>query len=276
MVVGEEVTKLKVGDRVVSLTHPTFGHCSVCSHGNDNLCIDSKLPGHRVFGGSADLVARNESEVLHEAEGVSSSKLGSCLRTNATTWRVAFSRTPVKSGSFLLVTGTDGSLASGAVQIAKFTVAATVIGSTSDLHEKDMLLNLGFDNVVDNKGPARLGAISQFANGVGVDMAQDFVGTQRMVYFAKRNIWLGGTIVPVGAQRSSKVEDSSVLGNLYNVLGMEMSVFEVRVASQQDPINFIKMSSHLFRPCLVGTNICYGFTIPGLRRIRDGLFADSF
>ena len=154
---------------------------------------------------------------------------------------MVFSRTPVKPGSFLLITNADGSLAAAAVQIAKITFAATIIGSTGNLHEKGMLLDLGFDNVVDYKGPARLGAISQFTNGMGVDTVWDFAGTQRIFDFAERSMRLGGTIVPVGAQGSGTVEDSSVLRNLFYVFGMEMSVVEVRLASQQDPINFIKM-----------------------------------
>jgi NADPH:quinone reductase-like Zn-dependent oxidoreductase len=90
--VGENVARFKVGDRVVQMTCPACGHCAYCKRGLDNLCIDIGLPGHQRFGGYADYVCRRQTEVLPAPDGIPFEKLACAMWSYSTAWGMAMDR----------------------------------------------------------------------------------------------------------------------------------------------------------------------------------------
>src|SRR5262244_2658585 len=51
--IGREVSHLAVGDRVILAPGLSCGHCAQCLSGQDNLCSEYNIIGHRVQGGLA-------------------------------------------------------------------------------------------------------------------------------------------------------------------------------------------------------------------------------
>ncbi|KKO20485.1 MAG: L-threonine dehydrogenase [Candidatus Brocadia fulgida] len=58
--VGEEVTQIKVGDRVSAESHLTCGHCYQCSNGNSEVCRNFKLLGVDHDGAFAEYLVLPE------------------------------------------------------------------------------------------------------------------------------------------------------------------------------------------------------------------------
>lgn len=70
--VGFEVTRFKVGDRVVAPFNHGCGLCEYCSAGRQNVCSDLLLPGVHYTGGHAELteVGRADVDLVHLPESI--------------------------------------------------------------------------------------------------------------------------------------------------------------------------------------------------------------
>jgi D-arabinose 1-dehydrogenase-like Zn-dependent alcohol dehydrogenase len=70
--VGSEVTRFKVGDRVVAPFNHGCGLCEYCSAGHQNVCSDLMLPGVHYTGGYAELtkVGRADVNLVHLPESI--------------------------------------------------------------------------------------------------------------------------------------------------------------------------------------------------------------
>ncbi|MDQ6945611.1 MAG: alcohol dehydrogenase catalytic domain-containing protein [Actinomycetota bacterium] len=106
--VGTDVTRWKVGDRVVQMPHPACGRCPMCLRGRDNLCLDTAYPGHQVFGGYAEYIARDENAVLPIPDHVGYEPAAATLWSYTTPLNCATRRAPVTPGDTLVITGASG------------------------------------------------------------------------------------------------------------------------------------------------------------------------
>ncbi len=174
--VGTRVTRFKEGDRVVGMTHPACGQCDSCLRGYDNLCTNIRLPGHQAFGGYAEYVARPESEVLPAPEGVPWEKLGSCLWSYSTSWRILSQRGNLRPGQSVLITGASGGMGTAAVQLARLIGGVKIIATTGSPAKAARLKQLGVDEVINYRDADIPEQIRAMTNGMGVDLVIDFVG----------------------------------------------------------------------------------------------------
>ena len=69
--VGSQVRTFKAGDRVIGLIHPENPQSSAAMRGLGNLSTGIDVPGHTMFGGYAQFVARPESYWIKTSASVS-------------------------------------------------------------------------------------------------------------------------------------------------------------------------------------------------------------
>lgn len=116
MEIGNEVTRLKVGDRVgVPWVHWTCGECEFCREGHENLCSKQKITGVTVDGGYAEYMKAPASHAQQIPAGLSCLDAAPLFCAGVTVYR-ALKRAKIKPGERLAVFGIGG-LGHLAVQI---------------------------------------------------------------------------------------------------------------------------------------------------------------
>jgi NADPH:quinone reductase-like Zn-dependent oxidoreductase len=192
--VGTHVTTWKPGDRVVAMTCPACGHCEYCKRGLDNLCVGTTLPGHQRFGGYAEYVSRNETELLRAPEHVPFEKLACCLWSYATVWRMTIGRGGLQAGQDVLITAASSGMGTAAVQIARLGGARRVFGTTGSPEKADRLKRLGVDHVLNYREENVPARVKELTNGLGVDLVLECVGGE-MLPMGMRCLRMDGTLV---------------------------------------------------------------------------------
>lgn len=228
--IGRAVKRWKVGDRVMQMPHPACGHCAMCLRGRDNLCLNTAYPGHQIFGGYADYVARPETAILPIPAGVSYETAAATMWSYTTPLNCATNLARVGPGDTVLITGASGGLASACVQLAKL-FGATVVGTTRKTDRSDDLKAIGYDHVFDYLDPDTPARIKAITGGLGVDAVWETVGGSASVLFSVRCLRLGGTLAYLGAPVTDDGFEIS-LNSLGLIFG-EIALVGVRAAGRR-------------------------------------------
>jgi hypothetical protein len=106
--VGASVTTLAPGDRVLGMTNPenTLSLASIRGLGNLSGGID--LPGHTMFGGYAQFVARPESYWIKVSPDLDLDQGAAAMWPCATAHRIIANRLNVRMNDNVLITGAAG------------------------------------------------------------------------------------------------------------------------------------------------------------------------
>src|SRR5215470_2078364 len=117
--VGEDVRHLAVGDHVVGLPHPENPACPLSVRGLGNLSTGISYPGHSMFGGNAQYVARPEHYWMLLPDGVAPETAAAAMWSYSTSHRILTERLDARLNDILLVTGTSGGMGSALLDLAK-------------------------------------------------------------------------------------------------------------------------------------------------------------
>ncbi|MCM8746538.1 alcohol dehydrogenase catalytic domain-containing protein [Thermomicrobium sp. CFH 73360] len=125
--VGEGVTSVRPGDRVVVFTFVTCGQCPAClARRPENMCQNYQLLGIHRWGGYAEYVCVPERNVVPLPDEVGF-EAASCLPVSyVTAWHGLVNRADVGPGDRVVVMGATSSTGIAAVQIAALRGARVV------------------------------------------------------------------------------------------------------------------------------------------------------
>ncbi len=145
--VGEAVSSVKVGDRVVSALTTFCGTCARCLDGNEYRCFHAQGVGHAIDGGFAQYVRLPANSVVTipdsmelEAASILACPIGVALRAIRDVAKL-------RPGETALVTGAGGGLGVHAIQIAS-TLGARVLAVTTSPEKVGLLEQLGVAEVI--------------------------------------------------------------------------------------------------------------------------------
>src|SRR5258708_717205 len=166
--VGASVTTLKSGDRVLGMTNPenTLSLASIRGLGNLSGGVD--LPGHTMFGGYAQFVARPESYWIKVRSDLDLDQGAAAMWPCATAHRLVVSRLGLRPNDSVLITGASGGMGTATLRLAKLA-GATVIAATRHGGKVAKLQSEGADHVVDSSRADALAIIRELTRGQGVD-----------------------------------------------------------------------------------------------------------
>jgi NADPH:quinone reductase-like Zn-dependent oxidoreductase len=199
--VGENVRQFKVGDHVVGLPHPENPACPLAIRGFGNLSTGISYPGHSMFGGNAQYVARPESYWMPLPEGVAPAAAAGAMWSYATAHRILNDRLDARLNDVILVTGTSGGMGSALVDLARLA-GARAIGVTRSPAKVEFLRQMGAAHVVVGASERAAAEIKEFTDGLGVDGAVEFTGNQDLARLCIAAMRPGGTLVTAGADWS--------------------------------------------------------------------------
>lgn len=204
--VGANVTRFKVGDRVLAMAE----------HGGyaEQVCVDAEqcygLPDALPFEGAASISLAFD-----------------------TAWFALVERARLASGDVILVLGALGAVGRAAVQLAK-AKGATVIAGISGLSRSQQALEIGADHVVDlsaeNLRDNLREQVYAINGGKGVDIVIDPLGDD-MFDAALRALAWRGRLVVVGfaAGRIPTLKANYLLLKNIEVSGLQISDYRKRM-----------------------------------------------
>jgi NADPH:quinone reductase-like Zn-dependent oxidoreductase len=225
--VGESVTTLGPGDRVLGLTNPENTLSLASMRGLGNLSGGVDLPGHTMFGGYAQFVARQESYWIKTRGDLDLDQGAAAMWPCATAHRIVVSRLDLRMNDSVLVTGASGGMGTATMQLARLA-GATVIATTRHAGKADKLRHEGADHVVDTSRDDALTSIRELTRGEGVDAAVEYTGAPALMRLCIDALRLGGTFCPVGG------ELSEIPLRVVDMVSKELNVRGIRGATRND------------------------------------------
>src|SRR5262249_19933543 len=146
--IGAGVTALEPGDRVLGLTNPENTLSLASIRGLGNLSGGVELPGHTMFGGYAQFVARPESHWIKGPRDRDPAQGPAAMWPCATAHRTVADRLALRMNDNVLITGAAGGMGTATIKLAKLA-GATVIATTRHPGKEPKLRRQGADVVIE-------------------------------------------------------------------------------------------------------------------------------
>ena len=149
--VGDGVSLVQPGDRVVSLLTSACGRCDRCRAGREHRCRNGEGIGHGRNGGFAEFVSVSQHSLVR-IPGALDLAAASLLACPAGVALQALLAVDVAEGDTVVIVGAGGGLGVHAVQLAA-ALGARTIAVTSSSGKASVLYRHGAEDVIETAGP---------------------------------------------------------------------------------------------------------------------------
>jgi NADPH:quinone reductase-like Zn-dependent oxidoreductase len=174
---GEMVTWVSAGDEVMLHPGTSCGHCIECLRGQDNLCAEYDILGHRQNGGYAQLVAAPGVNVIPKPKNLSFEEAAALPLVTVTAWHMLVTRAQVQPGEDVLIHAAGSGVGSIGIQVAKLRGARVIATAGSD--EKLLKAReLGADETVNYTNKDWPKEVRKLTNRQGVDVVFEHTGAE--------------------------------------------------------------------------------------------------
>ncbi len=198
--IGNEVDRVKIGERVTVEGHIACGFCRNCRRGRQHICDNTIGIGVSRDGGFAEYLSVPAKNVLHIDSRIPD-EIVSIMDPlgNATHTALSF---PLL-GEDVLVTGAGGPIGAMAIAVSKFAGARNIVGSDISEYRRNLARKMGATKIIDpltesiNEEKNKLGMVGGF--DIGLECSGSPVAFNDMV----NNMYNGGKISLLGLLPSS-------------------------------------------------------------------------
>ena len=201
---GEYVTDLKVGQRVLIAPLHFCNHCAKCVAGLQNQCRYFTVIGNGVDGGNCELFAAARVNVIPIPDMLDFNQAASVPLVFVTAWHMLTGRAAIRPGQTVLVLGANSGVGIAAIQIAKL-FHARVIATAGDDRKMERARELGADFVINHYQQKISQEVRKITNSEGADIVIEHVGKATWEE-SVRSLKAGGTLVTCGATTGPKVD----------------------------------------------------------------------
>jgi NADPH:quinone reductase-like Zn-dependent oxidoreductase len=202
--VGEYITDLKVGQRVLIAPMHFCNRCAKCVAGLQNQCRQFTVLGNAVDGGNCDSIAVPAVNVIPIPDQLDFNEAASVPLVFVTAWHMLTGRAQIRPGQTVLVLGANSGVGIAAIQIAKM-FHARVITTAGDDRKMERARELGADFVINHYQQKISEEVRKITNFEGVDIVVEHVGKATWDE-SVRSLKAGGTLVTCGATTGPKVD----------------------------------------------------------------------
>lgn len=201
--VGDYVTSVKAGQRVIVAPMHFCGHCVKCLAGLQNQCRAFTVLGNGVDGGNCELIAVPEANVIPIPDTLDFNQAASVPLVFVTAWHMLVGLAGVRPGQTVLVLGASSGVGTAAIQIAKMFHCRVITTAGNDAKiEKARVL--GADFGIDHYKQKISDEVRRITNKEGVDIVVEHVGVATWDESIK-SLKTGGTLVTCGATTGPNV-----------------------------------------------------------------------
>jgi S-(hydroxymethyl)glutathione dehydrogenase/alcohol dehydrogenase len=214
--VGNEVTKVQPGDRVIASFIPACGQCWFCLHDQSHLC-DTEFEvmmaprGNRAdgtiyaamtgLGTFSEAMTCNDSSIVKIQSDLPDEQLALIGCGITTGVGAALNTAEVHPGATVAVIGCGG-VGQAVIQGARIAGAGRIIAVDPVEMKRKTAEKLGATDGVDPKAGDPVAQVQQLTGGRGVDYAFEVIGLPETTLQAYNMVRKGGTAVMVGMTRS--------------------------------------------------------------------------
>ena len=175
---GEGVTGLAPGRRVVMYGAMTCGRCRACREGRDNLCENvGGIMGFHLDGFSRERVNMPARLVMPIPEGVSFEEAACAPIAYGTVQHMLFDNARLEPGESILVQAGGSGIGTAAIAMAK-AIGCTVYATVGDDEKGAKARALGADHVVNYRTERFEGEVRRLTRRKGVDVVFEHVGAE--------------------------------------------------------------------------------------------------
>ncbi|UYP09959.1 zinc-binding dehydrogenase [Priestia megaterium] len=219
--VGEDVTKVKVGDKVTSeTTFVTCEACDYCLEKDYNLCAHRKGIGTQINGSFAEYVISRE-ESVHVLPNAVDLKAAALTEPLACCVHAALEKTVVKKEDKVLIFG-PGPIGLLQAQVVKAQGAFVILaGITKDQKRLELAKSLGVDIAVDIQKESLEEIVLNYTNGYGVDKLFECSGAVQALNQGLPLVKKKGTFVQVGifSEKLNLLDQESIIQREITYIG---------------------------------------------------------
>jgi NADPH:quinone reductase-like Zn-dependent oxidoreductase len=202
--VGQYVTGLQKGQRVILAPMVFCGHCRFCVSGVHNMCREFTVLGNGVDGGNCELIAARHDYVIPIPDSLSFEEASAVPLVGLTAWHMMVTRAQIRPGQNVLVLGANSGVGMAAIQIGKL-FNARVIATAGDDHKMQRARELGADEVINHYTQKISDEVKRITNKEMCDIVVEHVG-QATWGESMKSLKPGGAIVTCGATSGPKVD----------------------------------------------------------------------
>jgi 2-desacetyl-2-hydroxyethyl bacteriochlorophyllide A dehydrogenase len=195
--IGPGVEDWKIGDRVTINPFLTCGKCINCLSGDSQICLSRRVIGIHTEGGLAEFLKIPTENLIHLPENIPFDQGGIAVDAVATPYHAITKRGGLRVGEKVAILGCGG-LGIHGVQIAKVCGASLVIAIDVNDSSLEKAKRVGADETINPKNEILLHKIKKLTEGIGVDLAVEFVGLRETIEQAIKCVRIGGRVVVVG------------------------------------------------------------------------------
>lgn len=216
--VGDGVTNVKTGDRVLLPAVLPCGSCFACRNGRENICLHMQMFGNDVDGAYAEYVTAPAKDVFLLPDELP--LVEGCIIADAVTtpYHAVKNRAEVRPGDTVVVYGCGG-VGLNVVQFANLAggiVIAVDIADEKLEHARRLGATATLNARQASEGIAR--AVRKLTAGAGVDIAIEAIGNPATMKEAFSTLRPGGRLVVIG------YSDHEVALNAGRVMYREMEI----------------------------------------------------
>ena len=170
---GEDVSFIKVGDRVIYYGRAPCHECALCLAGYEELCCKGPMLGVDIPGGLAEYALLPAASLISIPDTITDSE-GTAMQPLVGTMG-AVHLIGVNMGDTVVVLG-QGSMGLNATQICRVCGAGKIIGVDINEDVLAMSSQLGADIVINASKADPVDAVLEATNGVGADIVFECAG----------------------------------------------------------------------------------------------------
>jgi len=208
--VGNAVTRVQPGDRVMLNPGISCYHCDQCLAGEHSLCDTYKLLGEHVPGTVAEYIVVPEQNVARipslpepHAE-LSWAEAAAFSLVTLTAWRMLVTRARLQPRESVLIWGVGGGVSITALKIVKLIGARAFVTSSDDA-KLEVARSLGADEVLNHVRDDVTAEVRRLTQKRGVDVVVENVGAATWPQ-SLRLLAPAGRLVTCGATTGPRVE----------------------------------------------------------------------
>src|ERR1700747_1778891 len=201
--VGEYVTGLRTGQRVLLAPMHYCGHCEKCVAGLQNHCREFTVLGNAVDGGNCELIAAPPRNVIPLPDSLDFNQAASVPLVFVTAWHMLVGLAGVRQGQTVLVLGASSGVGIAAIQIAKL-FHCRVITTAGDEIKLEKGKALGADHGINHYKQKIAEEVRKITNKEGVDIVVEHVGAATWDE-SVRSLKTAGALVTCGATTGPNV-----------------------------------------------------------------------
>lgn len=220
--VGELVTKVRPGQRILVAPGLSCGMCAQCLSGRDNMCPQYSIFGAVRDGGYAELVSVPEVNAVPIPDDFSFDEAAAVPLVFLTAWHMLVTRAQLRAGEEVLILGAGSGVGSAGIQVAKL-LEARVIATAGNDEKLAKARELGADEVINHSSEDIYEVVKRLTDRRGVDVVFEHVGATTWEK-SIRSLLPGGRLVTCGATTGADahVDLRYLFGRQLTILGSFM------------------------------------------------------